>query len=372
MDHLACMATFVAVVEKGGFAAAARCLSIAPATVTLQIQTLEHRIGARLLQRTTRKSTLTEAGHVFYERVVKILEDVGEADAIANAFHATSRGTIRLQTSPTLSQEVSALVARYVAAHPETSFHLNTTSRMGNLLDDQIDLAIRDEAVAESSLIVRRLARAEWTACASPDHVARHGLPIHPAELAEHNCLVYIRDRDCDQWRFTDRNGSRSIRVSGSLRSSDPHALRMAALSDQGLILLPDAMVSEDMQTGRLVRVLNGYSAEPATIRAVYPSRRQLSLKVRTFLDFVAVAFGGSPQIEFRARFGSSAARSVSALSGRQQNSKQMAELGGEGELRYSPAWVRSVMASPAGPSTPKCSGTALSANRRPNGQSKL
>jgi hypothetical protein len=243
---------------------------------------------------------------------------------------------------------------------------------MGNLLDDQIDLAIRDEAVAESSLIVRRLARAEWTACASPDHVARHGLPIHPAELAEHNCLVYIRDRDCDQWRFTDRNGSRSIRVSGSLRSSDPHALRMAALSDQGLILLPDAMVSEDMQTGRLVRVLNGYSAEPATIRAVYPSRRQLSLKVRTFLDFVAVAFGGSPQIEFRARFGSSAARSVSALSGRQQNSKQMAELGGEGELRYSPAWVRSVMASPAGPSTPKCSGTALSANRRPNGQSKL
>jgi DNA-binding transcriptional LysR family regulator len=320
MDHFACMATFAAVVEKGGFAAAARYLSLAPATVTLQIQTLEHRIGARLLQRTTRMCTLTEAGHVFYERVVKILQDVEEADATANAFHATSRGTIRLQTSPTLSQELSILVARYVPTHPETSFHLTTTGQMGNLLDDRIDLAIRDEEVAESSLIVRRLARAEWTACASPGHVARHGLPIHPAELAEHNCLVYERDRDCDEWRFTDRSGSRSIRVSGSLRSSDPHALRMAALSDQGLILLPDGMVSEDLQTGRLVRILNGCSAEPATIRAVYPSRRQLSLKVRTFLDFVAVAFGASPDLELRAAIGTSALRSVLALGGRRQN----------------------------------------------------
>jgi DNA-binding transcriptional LysR family regulator len=312
------MATFVAVVEKGGFAAAARYLSLAPATVTQQIHTLEHRIGARLLQRTTRKSTLTESGHVFYERVVKILEDVEDADAIANAFHATPRGTIRLQTSPTLSQEISVLIARYLAVHPETSFHLAATGQMGNLLDDRIDLAIRDEAVAESSLIVRRLACVEWTACASPGHVARHGLPMHPAELVEHNCLVYDRDRDADEWRFRDPSGSVSIRVSGSLRSGDPQALRMAALSDQGLILLPDAMVSEDLQTGRLVRVLNGYSAERAIIRAVYPSRRQLSLKVRTFLDFAAVAFEDSPPLEHRATFQSSVVPSVAVLGTKQ------------------------------------------------------
>jgi DNA-binding transcriptional LysR family regulator len=320
MDHLACMATFAAVVEKGGFAAAARYLSLAPATVTLQIQTLEHRIGARLLHRTTRMCTLTEAGNAFYKRAVKILQDVEEADAAANSFHATSRGTIRLQTSPTISQEVSVLVARYVPTHPETSFHLTTTGQMGNLLDDRIDLAIRDDEVAESSLIVRRLARAEWTACASPGHVARHGLPVHPAELAEHDCLVYARDRDRDEWRFADKSGHRSIRVSGSLRSSDPHVLRTAALSDQGLILLPDAMVSEDLQAGRLVRILNGYSAEPATIRAIYPSRRQLSLKVRTFLDFVAVAFGASPDLELRTAIGTSALRNILALGGRRQS----------------------------------------------------
>jgi DNA-binding transcriptional LysR family regulator len=294
MNHLACMTTFVAVVDKGGFAPAARHLAIAPTSVTQQIHILEHRIGARLLQRTTRKSTLTEAGEVFYERVVKILADIAEADAIANAFHTTSRGTLRLNTSPSLSKDVSALVARYAAVHPETSFDLATTNQMGSLLDERIDLAIRDDAVIESSFIVRRLARAEWTACASPGHVARHGLPTHPAELAGYNCLIYVRDRDGDDWRFADHGGTTSVRVSGSLRSRDPHVLRTAALSDQGLVLLPDAMVSEDLQAGRLVRILNGHSAEQATIRAIYPSRELLSLKVRMFLDFAATTFAAA------------------------------------------------------------------------------
>jgi DNA-binding transcriptional LysR family regulator len=298
MNYLACMTTFVAVVQKRGFAAASRHLSIAPGSVTEQIKTLENRIGARLLHRTTRKSTLTEAGQAFYERAVKILDDINEAGTIANAFHATARGTLRLNTSLTLSKDVSALIARYVAVHPETSFDVTTTNKMGGLVDDRIDLAIRDDSVVESSFIVRRLAYAEWTVCASPDHVARHGLPIQPAELAEHDCLVYVRGHNCDHWSFADKSGTKSIRVSGSLRSSDPHVLRTAALSGQGLILLPDAMLSEDLRTGRLVRVLNGYSAQQATITAVYPSRRQLCLKVRTFLDFAAVAFGGSSNVD--------------------------------------------------------------------------
>lgn len=182
--------------------------------------------------------------------------------------------------------------------HPETSFDVITTNTMGDLVDDRIDLAIRDDSVVESSFIVRRLAYAEWTACASPDHVARHGQPTQPAELAEYDCLVYVRDHGCDHWSFVDKSGTNSIRVSGSLRSSDPHVLRTAALSGQGLILLPDAMVSEDLQAGRLVRVLNGYSAQPATIRAVYPSRRQLCQKVRTFVDFAAVALGGATKLD--------------------------------------------------------------------------
>jgi len=336
MDHLAGVTTFVAIVEEGGFAAAARRLDVAPASITRQVATLEHRIGARLLQRKTRKCRLTEAGQAFYERGVKILADIWEADAIANAFHATSRGTVRLQTSLTLAEDVSGLVARYVTVHPETSFDLITTNKMGSLLDDRVDLAIRDDAAPDPSLIVRRLAFSEWTPCGSPGHVARHGLPIHPAELAEHNCLVYVRDHDCDLWRFTGETGRQSIRVSGSLRSSDPHALRAAALSDQGLILLPDAMVSEDLEAGRLVRVLNEYSAEPRIISAVYPSRRQLALKVRTFLDFAAMAYGGSPQTEVRAAYGSSMGPGDAALSGLRK-AKRSAEDEREGRSAFSP-----------------------------------
>ena len=334
MDHLACMTTFVTVVEKGGFAAAARHLSIVPATVTLQVQTLERRLGARLLQRTTRRSSLTEAGQAFYERAVKILTDIREADAIANEFHATSSGTIRLQTSPTLSKDVSALVARYSEAHPETSFDLVTASRIGDLIEDRIDLAIRDDAIPESSLIVRRLACAKWTACASPGHIAKHGMPAHPGELAGRNCLVYDRGPDSAAWRFANGEGRETTRVSGSLCSSDPHALRMAALCGQGLVLLPDALIAEDLETGRLVRIIDGYAAEQAVVRAIFPSRQQLSLKVRTFLDFAAGAFELRP-----------AAPRGGAVTG----IRHLPERGGDGPRPCSPAGSHFVIAKSTG-----------------------
>lgn len=341
MDHLACMTTFVTVVEKGGFAAAARHLSIVPGTVTLQVQTLERRLGARLLQRTTRRSSLTEAGQAFYERAVKILTDIREADDIANVFHATSRGTIRLQISPTLSKDVSALVARYSADHPETSFDLLTANRLGDLIEERIDLAIRDDAIPDSSLIVRRLACAGWTACASPGHIAKHGSPAHPADLAGHNCLVYDRGRDSAEWRFRDADDCKSIRVSGSLCSSDPHAVRMAALCDQGLALLPDALIAEDLQMRRLVGVLDGYTAEQAVVRAIFPSRQQLSLKVRTFLDFAARVFDAHAPAE---------RRPAGAHSNAMTGTRHSAERGGDGHRARSPAGSQSMIAN--------CSGT--------------
>ncbi len=294
MDHLACMTTFVTVVEKGGFAAAARHLGLAPATVTQQIQTLEQRVGARLLQRTTRKSAVTEAGRAFFDRGVKILEDIKQADAIANAYHATAKGTVRVNTSPTLSKCVGTMVARYAIQHPETSFDLTTTNRMVGVIDDRVDLAIRDDAVPDSSLIVRCVAYAEWTPCASPGYVARHGMPSLPEDLVDHNCLVYTINDGRGEWQLVDRSCAKSIQVSGTLRSSDPHVLRTAALSDHGLVLLPDAMVAEDLDAGRLVRVLSGCDVKQVSIRAVFMPRCQLPLKVRAFLDFATVEFAAS------------------------------------------------------------------------------
>lgn len=286
------MTTFVAVVEKGGLSAAARHLGIAPPTVTRQIQTLEERIGVRLLQRTTRKFILTEAGQAFYERGVKILDDVKEADAVAHAYQTTAKGIVRLNSSPTISKEVSTLVARYVALNPGTSFDLTTSSELIDLFDNRTDVAIRDDPIPESSLVVRRLASSEWTPCASPGYVGSHGMPILLEELAEHNCLVYVSGQRSGEWQFSDVNGVRSVRVSGSLRSGDPHVLRTAALSDQGIVFLPETMVAEDLDAGQLIRVLNGHSASERVVKAVFPSRRQLPIKVRAFLDFAAIDFG--------------------------------------------------------------------------------
>ena len=297
MNQIACMTTFITVVEKGGLAAAARHLGLAPATVTQQVHNLEGRIGVRLLQRTTRKSALTPAGQVFFERGVKILKDVREADAIANAYRATAKGTVRLNISPTLSNHVSAMIARYAMRYPDTSFELTTANRMGDLIDGRIDLAIRDDAVADStSLVTRNLGYAEWTPCASPGYVARHGMPSCPEELVEHNCLVYAANQGRDEWRLMDGSGAKSIRISGSLRSADPQILRTAALSDHGVALLPEAMVDADLDAGRLVRVLGGCAVERVSIRALFASRHELALKVRTFLDFAAKDFAPSPK----------------------------------------------------------------------------
>jgi DNA-binding transcriptional LysR family regulator len=298
MYRLACLTAFVKVVDKGGFAAAARHLDLSPATVMRQVEVLEQRIGARLLNRTTRNSSLTEAGQAFYERCVQILEAIQEAESVANAFHATPQGTLRLNASPTLADHVGTLVGSYVATHPGTIFDLTITERMGGLVDEGFDLAIRDDTIPNSSLIGRRLGSAGWCACGSPGYIAAHGSPSQPADLAGHDCLIYVRYEGVDEWRFTGGNGRQTVRVTGSLRSNDPQAVRTAALAGQGLALLPEVMVAADLRLGRLVRVLRDCPVDQATVRAIFPSRRQLSLKVRTFLDFMAEQFGSARHAE--------------------------------------------------------------------------
>lgn len=288
MDSLACMTTFVAVVETGGFASAARYLSIAPATVSQRIQGLEHEIGARVLSCTNANWALTEVGRALYKSGKKTLEDIREADAIASEFHASSHGTLRVNVSPTLAKTMGNLVSRYARMHPGTTVVLSSTERACSPLDNGFDLAIRDDAVTDSKSLVRQLASVEWTVCASPGYVGRHGAPAHPDELSQFNCLVYGFDQSFDAWTFRDLAGRYPVRVSGSLRSNDPYALRSAALSDEGVVHLPDALVSDDLEAGHLVRVLASYSTEPVAVRAVYPCRKRLSLKVRSFLDFAA------------------------------------------------------------------------------------
>jgi DNA-binding transcriptional LysR family regulator len=190
IDRLACFDTFVRVAERGGFAAAARDLCLSPATVTHQIQSRENRLGAPLFNRTTRNCSLTEAGRVFYERCVRILMDIKEAETLAANLHATARGTIRLNSSPTLTSCLTALIVEFVSQHPGVSFELIATDEMGSLVEHGFDLAIRAGVLPDSNLITRRLGSASWMACAAPDYLARFGYPTTPAELTRHNCLT--------------------------------------------------------------------------------------------------------------------------------------------------------------------------------------
>src|SRR6185312_5020169 len=230
--------------------------------VTSHVQALEKRLGIQLLNRTTRKVSVTEAGRAFYERCTQILAEVEEAETAASDLHSTARGTVRVNTSVALARLVTPLIADYVTSYPDVSFELIMTDRMVDLVEEGFDLALRTGPLPDSTLIARRLGLGRKILCASPDYLTRHGTPQHPADLAEHNCLTYVNSFLDHHWHF-------------------------AALAGLGICLMPSMSIGADVAAGRLVRLLPGFRTTEALIQAVYPASRHLSLKVRTFLDFL-------------------------------------------------------------------------------------
>src|SRR5215475_2510281 len=188
MDRMTSMATFVKVVESGGFSAAARALGISPSMVTTHVRALEERLAVRLLNRSTRKVSLTEAGHAYYERCLQILTDVEEAERIAEALQSTPRGTLRLNASVAVPPFLAPVIAEFTSIYPDVSISMTMTDRMVDLVEEGFDLAIRTFASPDSSLIVRRIATYRLLVCGSPEYLAKRGTPQRPADLADHNC----------------------------------------------------------------------------------------------------------------------------------------------------------------------------------------
>ena len=283
MDRITSMTAFVQVVDHGSFSAAAKRLELSPAMVTSHVQALEKRLGIQLLNRTTRKVSVTEAGRAFYERCTQILTEVEEAETAASDLHSTPRGTLRVNTSVALARLVTPLIADYVAKYPEVSFELIMTDRMIDLVEEGFDFALRAGPLPDSTLISRRLGLGRKTLCAAPAYLARRGTPKHPSDLAGHNCLTYMNSFLENHWRFTGPNGEHEVDVSGNLRTNSIEGMRAAALSGLGICLMPALTIGPDIAAGRLVRLLPDFRTTEAIIQAVYPSSRHLSLKVRTF-----------------------------------------------------------------------------------------
>jgi DNA-binding transcriptional LysR family regulator len=285
MDRLASMQVFVQVVDSGSFAAAAKRLDASAATVTHHVQALEDHLGVQLLNRTTRRLNLTDVGRNFYEHSTRILAQVEQAENCASALHTTPRGLLRINTTEPIARVVAPLLAEFGATHPDMSFEVVTTTQMADLIEEGFDLALWPGQLPDSSLISRGLGVGGRIACASPAYLERCGTPQRPQDLVDHNCLIHAMIEK--PWHFTGPDGEIAVAVSGNLRSNSWVAIRGAALAGQGIALIPIVQVAEDVHGGRLTRLLPDYDAGEAVVQAVYPPSRNLSVKLRSFLDFV-------------------------------------------------------------------------------------
>jgi DNA-binding transcriptional LysR family regulator len=293
------MAVFAKVVESASFAAAARHFDMSPAMVSKHVSTLEDRLGVRLLNRTTRHVSATEVGQDYYERCLRILSELEDADRAAGDLQTAPRGLLRVTTSVSFgSRQLAPAIADYLVAYPDVSIDLRLHDNYVDLLEERIDLAIRLGQLSDSSLIARKLCAVEMIPCASPGYLAAHGTPQKPRDLIKHNCLIYTHAAP-RAWTFVDRNGKEEgVRVSGRVSGNGGDALLALAVRDTGIALGPDYLVGDDLTAGRLIRLLPDYTTQDTPVYAVYPHGQYLSPKTRTFIDFLASRFANLPQVK--------------------------------------------------------------------------
>ena len=291
MDRLASITAFVRVAENGGFTAGARRLSVSTATVSENVQALENALGVRLLNRTTRRVSLTEIGRDYYERCVQILHDLEEADEAAGALQLTPRGQLRVYCHEGVSPLVAPNVTGFLARYPEASVDLRTGHVMIDLVQEGFDLAITPLPPSDSTLISRRLAAGRFTLCCAPAYLDRHPAPLCPADLAAHNCLRYAYLPFGDHWPFLDTSGNIVVaRVSGNL-IANRETLRAAAIAGIGLWLAPPYLIFDLLASGALIPLLPDYKAPEFEVVALYPHRRHMTAKVRAFIDMLVERF---------------------------------------------------------------------------------
>jgi DNA-binding transcriptional LysR family regulator len=289
MDRLTSLTAFVRVVDSGGFSAAGRKLNMSTSMVSNHIQALEDRLGVRLLNRTTRKVSATEIGRAYYDRCIQILADIEQADDIVGALQSIPRGTLRIYVQTHIVQFIAPVVNSFLGKFPEVKVDVTIGERQVDIIDEGYDIAIRMVPPPDSSLIVRNLATWRHVLCSSHAYLEKHGRPLELAELAERNCIRHVSYPFGDEWRFVGRKGTlASVRVSGNLVTNSGQTVHQAAREGVGICLMPGFLIREDLEAGRLVRLLPEYRPVEFSMNAVYPHRHHLSAKVRTFIDMLA------------------------------------------------------------------------------------
>lgn len=293
MDRFDAIRVFAQVVESGSFAKAAARLDLSTSAASRHVADLEAHLQARLLNRTTRRVSLTESGRAFYERAVQLLADLEEAEQEAARTAVVPRGTIRLTASVNFGvRHLAPAIAEFLAAHSEVRFDVSLSDRVVDLVEEGFDLAVRVGPVGSENLVARKLGETRLVPCASPEYLATHPAPTTPEELAAHNCFTYEYVTPRDVWRFRDAAGAeRTVRVAGTLHSNNGDLLAEVAARGCGIAFEPAFIVGADVRAGRLVPLLQEFTPLPVPIYAVYPSRKHLSAKVRRFVEFLVERF---------------------------------------------------------------------------------
>lgn len=298
MDRLAEMEIFVRVVEEGSFSAAATALGLTKSAVSKRVAALEDRLGARLLNRTTRRLSVTDAGAAFHGRAARILAEAEEAEAEVSCLQAAPRGLLRVNAPVTFGvTHLGPLLPGFLGRHPELSVDLVLNDRFVDLVEEGFDVAVRIADLDDSSLIARRLCPSDRVVVASPAYVARHGAPATPEALAAHRCLLYSYLRRSGEWCLRHASGREArVRVEGAaLRANNGDVLRQAAVDGLGVTMMPTFIVGADLAAGRLVRLLPDWQDATGAVHAVWPAGRFTPAKVRAFVDLLVEAFRTPP-----------------------------------------------------------------------------
>jgi len=296
MDKLKCMAIFVRVVEAGSFAGVANSFGMTAPMIGRHVRALEDLLGIQLLNRTTRRHSLTEAGRIYYEKSKAILADLEAADESVSLMRSVPRGTLRIG-APVIfgSSCLAPALPGYFAANPEVRVEMTLNNRVLDVLEEGYDVVIRTGTLPDSGLMARSLAPYKLVACASPAYLARRGAPSHPEELASHSCLGFHPGATFDTWSFESQRSNDDVipvQVSGPMSANSGQALREAAIGGIGIILQAEELLLPDLAAGRLVKVLERYPPRALPLSILYSPMRTITPKLRSFLDFLTARFG--------------------------------------------------------------------------------
>ncbi|MCY4752894.1 LysR family transcriptional regulator [Pelomonas aquatica] len=297
MDRLTAMQAYVRVVEAGTFTKAADSLDLPKATVTRLIQTLETHLRTKLLNRTTRRVTVTPDGAAYYERATRLLSDLEELEGSMNQARVTPRGRIRIDVPGVVGREmIIPHLPEFYAKYPDIQIELGVSDRTADLIGDNIDCVIRGGELTDQSLVARRIAEFRFISCATPEYLRRHGMPAHPRELGEapHRMVGYFSARSGKVVPDIFRRGDETVEIVGNhiVAVNDASAYLNAGLAHLGVVQLTCFMAGPLLKSGELVRVLEDWDAEPLPVYVVYPPNRHLSSRLRVFVDWVVELIG--------------------------------------------------------------------------------